>query len=101
MQAEFDVRKEDSLARYVYVWTLVPQLPSAPYLPIFMVATNNRFDSRWVWEWWEFIVAEANDNDVNLIGFNSDGDSRLRKGDFQLLLHLMCDRMHILEAMQW
>ena len=46
-------------------------------------------------------MAEANDNDVNLIGFNSDGDSRLRKGDFQLLLHLMCVRMHILEAMQW
>ena len=36
LQAEFDVRKEDSLARYVYVWTLVPQLPSAPYLPIFI-----------------------------------------------------------------
>ena len=59
LQKEFDVRKEDNLARYVYVWTLVPQLPEAPYLPIFMVATNNRFDARWVWQWWEFIMQEA------------------------------------------
>ena len=98
LQDVFDARKEDSLARYVYVWTLVPQLPSAPYLPLFMVATNNKFDSRWVWQWWEFIMAEALDNGVNIIGFNSDGDSRLRKCDFQLLLHSQCGRLHILDA---
>ena len=87
LQDVFDERKEDSLARYVYVWTLVPQIPNAPYIPLFMVASNNKFDSRWVWQWWEFIMAEAQENGVNVIGFNSDGDSRLRKCDFQLLLH--------------
>lgn len=82
LQKEFDSRKDDSLARYVYVRTLVPQLHEAPYLPIFMVATNNKFDARWVWQWWEFIMAEAQENGVNIIGFNFDGDSRLRKCDF-------------------
>jgi len=98
LQKQFDAKKEESLARYVYVWTLVPQLPNAPYLPLFMVPTNNRFNSRWVWEWWEFIMAEAVENAIELMGFNSDGDSRLRKADMQLLLHSMCERLHILAA---
>lgn len=43
-------------------------------------------------------MAEAQENGVNVIGFNSDGDSRLRKCDFQLLLHSSCERLHILDA---
>ena len=98
LEDEFKDRKETGVARSVYVWTLVPQLPNAPYLPVFMVASNNRFNARWVWEWWEYIMQECIDLCINLIGFNSDGDSRLRKTDAQLLLHSLCARMHILTS---
>ena len=92
----FRDNKHDAVARYVYVWSLVPQLPNSPYWPIFMVASNNKFTARWVYEWWEYIVQEAVLCEISLIGFNHDGDSRCRKGDFQLNLHSVCNRMHIL-----
>jgi hypothetical protein len=92
----FRDNKHDAVARYVYVWSLVPQLPNSPYWPIFMVASNNKFTARWVYEWWEYIVQEAVLCEISLIGFNHDGDSRCRKGDSQLNLHSVCNRMHIL-----
>ena len=93
----FHENKGDAIARYVYVWTLVPQLPNSPYWPVFMVASNNKFTARWVLDWWEFIVDKAVVCGINLIGFNHDGDSRCRKCDFQVNLHSHCHRMHILD----
>jgi len=80
--------KEAGIANYVYVWTLVPCLEHAPYFPVYMVATNNRFDSQFVWDWWVFIVQEALACGINLVGFLSDGDSRLRRTDYQLMYHM-------------
>ena len=42
-EKHFHDNKGDAVARYVYVWTLVPQLPNCPYWPFFkinVVASN-------------------------------------------------------------
>ena len=98
LETYFNLNKDNAVARYVYVWTLVPMLPNAPYWPVFMVASNNKFTSRWVYEWWEYIAQVSVECGIELYGFNHDGDSRCRKGDFQILLHSPCNRMHILKA---
>ena len=63
-----------------------------------MVASDNKFDSSWVREWWGLIVHEAIICGVQLVSFNHDGDSRCRKGDYYLNLHHDCVRIHILNS---
>ena len=98
LQDYFDEHKDESIARYVYVWTLVPQVPSAPYFPVFWAANNNKFDSTWVRDWWEYTTRECEQCEIPLIGFNSDGDSRLRKNDFEVLFHADTERLHVKTA---
>ena len=98
LQDYFDEHKDESIARYVYVWTLVPQVPSAPYFPVFWAANNNKFDSTWVRDWWEYTTKECEQCEIPLIGFNSDGDSRLRKNDYEVLFHADTERLHVKAA---
>ena len=45
LRSTFQTRE---LAGYVYVWTWVPILEHAPWFPLAIIATNNKFDSGWV-----------------------------------------------------
>ena len=51
LQALFDARKH-VIANYVYVYTWVPVLPHAPHVPFCIVATDNCFNGKWVWDTW-------------------------------------------------
>ena len=89
------IKEDGGVARYVYVWTIVPLIPNAPYWPVFMIGSDNKFTAEWVYDWWEFIVAEFKLEDIPLLGFNHDGDSRCRKADHQVLKHGACDRIFV------
>ena len=86
---------DGGIARYVYVWTVIPLIPDAPYWPVFMVGSDNKFTARWVDDWWHFIVSELEAEGIPQVGFNHDGDSRCRKADYQLLLHSACNRTFV------
>jgi hypothetical protein len=86
LHAKFKLWKDEGVATYVYVWTLTPMMHNAPYFPTYMVATNNKFDARWVTDWWQFIANEADRCGVELVGFVSDGDARLRRADAELMV---------------
>jgi hypothetical protein len=45
LRSTFQTRE---LAGYVYVWTWVPILEHAPWFPLAIIATNNKFDASWV-----------------------------------------------------
>ena len=83
----FEKYKAAGLATYTYVWTWVPQLPHAPYFPIIWIASNNRFDAGWVWDWWMWLHTEGCALGLKSIGYVSDGDGRLRKTDYEMNLH--------------
>jgi hypothetical protein len=82
--------RERSLANYVYVYTWVPILPHAPHVPFCIVATDNCFEGKWVWEQWRVMHQLFAARALKCIGHVSDGDSRLRLCDFWLLLY--CNR---------
>lgn len=44
--------RSHTIACYVYVYTWVPILPHAPHVPFAIVATDNTFDGKWVWQQW-------------------------------------------------
>ena len=83
----FDKYQAAGLATYVYVWTWIPQLPHAPYFPVIWIASNNRFDAGFVWDWWLWLHKEGRVLGLKSIGYVSDGDSRLRKADYEMNLH--------------
>ena len=76
--------KTKTLAAYVYVYVWVPILAGAPWFPFAMVATDNKFDAEWVFQQWRTIMRGCKLHCLNLAGFVSDGDSRLRKDDFRV-----------------
>ena len=75
------------LATYVYVWTWVPQVPGAPYFPVFWIASNNRFDAQQVWVWQMWLFREGAKAGLSCIGDVSDGDARLRRVQYELNRH--------------
>jgi hypothetical protein len=77
----------DGLATYVYVWTWVPQIPHAPFFPVFWVASNNRFNAEWVWDWWLWLFRVGREKGLKAIGDVADGDARLRKCEYELNVH--------------
>ena len=83
----FEKYKKDDLASYVYVWTWVPQLPHAPYFPVMRIASNNRFDHNFVWEWWMWLFSEGKRLGLKCIGSVADGDARLRRCEAELNKH--------------
>jgi hypothetical protein len=77
----------EGLATYVYVWTWVPQIPHAPYFPVYWRASNNRFNAQWVWDWWMWLFKTGKEKGLSTIGDVADGDARLRKCEYELNVH--------------
>ena len=74
------------IANYVYVYTWVPVLPHAPHVPFCIVATDNCFTGKWVWDTWRTMHKLFAAHGLKCFGHISDGDSRLRLCDFMLLM---------------
>ncbi|KAE8742486.1 hypothetical protein FOCC_FOCC011981 [Frankliniella occidentalis] len=56
-----------------------PLDPSAPSFVVAMFGTNNKFAAEQVHKRWQWMREEARKEGIEIIGFSSDGDSRLLK----------------------
>ena len=76
--------KTETLAAYVYIYVWIPILPSAPWFPFAIVATDNKFDHEWVFQRWRIIHRSCERYSLPIAGHVSDGDARLRKKDYHI-----------------
>lgn len=69
------------IGRTVYVYTLVPLVEYAPFIPLAVIVHDNSrvtFDERRVWGWWQALWRGCAEHSIHIVGHVSDGDSRLR-----------------------
>ena len=76
--------KSQAIAGYVYVYVWIPLVKGAPWFPFAMVATDNKFDNKWVFDRWRIIHKGCEMYSLPLAGHISDGDARLRKNDYRV-----------------
>lgn len=87
LDTAFNQYGSQGLASYVYVWTWFPQAPHAPYFPVIWKASNNRFKASNVWNDWMWLFEQGAKRGLKAIGSVADGDSRLRKCQYELNVH--------------
>ncbi|CAG9814528.1 unnamed protein product [Phaedon cochleariae] len=66
-------------AGYAYVIMAQPLSESAPSYCLSIYSTNNKFTFREVMQRWKYMIEEAETFDIKIMGFSSDGDTRLLK----------------------
>ncbi|DBA89350.1 TPA: hypothetical protein ACH3X1_004144 [Trebouxia sp. C0004] len=88
--ADFKKLVEDKQASYatlLYVYTLVPLVPGAPYLPLFAFShdgSKRTFTPALIKTIWRWIIQAFRRRGLNLIGFTFDGDARLRMSLYEM-----------------
>ena len=85
LRAEFTKRR-NCIGAYVYTYTWAPLAEHAPFLPVAIICTDNKFDAAWVCKQWELIHDICGPEQLNLplVGHVHDGDGRLRKAGYAL-----------------
>ena len=58
----------------IYIWLWVPQVIHAPWFPLRVEVTNNKFDRCQIFKWWQELDAAFEKHDLLTIGHVSDGD---------------------------
>jgi hypothetical protein len=84
----------DMIATYMYAWVVVPAVDGAPWLPVRLEISNNRFDRFQVWKWWREMDAAFAERDLLLCFRGSDGDGRLRAAMYYLMREHQGDWLH-------
>ncbi|XP_031332934.1 uncharacterized protein LOC116163219, partial [Photinus pyralis] len=71
--------QEESKANYTYALVAQPLIAKSPQFCYCLYGTDNRFSSSDVLQRWRTTIAMAKDNEIEVLGMSSDGDSRLLK----------------------
>ncbi|KAK3911226.1 GPN-loop GTPase 1 [Frankliniella fusca] len=74
-----DYFSENCNSSNAYCIVAQPLHPAAPSFVVAMFGTNNKFVSEQVHKRWQWMVKEARKEGIEIVGFSSDGDSRLLK----------------------
>jgi hypothetical protein len=78
----------DDVGCHLYAWVWVPQVRHAPWFPIRIEITNNKFMRGQVFQWWRELDVACCGAGLNLIGHVGDGDARMRAASFYLMREL-------------
>ena len=78
----------DDVASYLYAWVWVPQVYHAPWFPLRIDITNNKFDRMQVFRWWRELDVACHTCGLLPIGHVGDGDARMRASSFYLMREL-------------
>lgn len=71
--------QEGVKSSYAYVIVAQPLTPGSPSYCVSMFGTDNKFNHKDVIERWKYIKQEAKKFGITVLGFSSDGDTRLLK----------------------
>lgn len=71
--------QNNTKSSYAYVIVAQPLIPGAPSYCLACFGTDNRFTHHDVVQRWEHMISAAKENGITILGFSSDGDSRLLK----------------------
>ena len=73
-----------TIASYFYLYLWIPIVNNAPWFPLCVIATDNKFNAGLLWNMWQKFHGAAKKEGLHLCGHCSDGDARLRKTDFRM-----------------
>ena len=82
----------DDVASYVYVWMWVPQVKHAPWFPLRVEITNNKFERYQIFDWWRELDLAIAKTSLICVGHISDGDACLCAAMFYLMCELGNDK---------
>jgi hypothetical protein len=88
LKALMDKCTADDIAAYMYAWVWVPVVKHAPWFPLRIEITNNKFDKDQIFKWWREIDAGLALANMLTIGKVGDGDARYRCCSFRLMREL-------------
>ena len=70
---------------HLYTWVWVPQVRHAPWFPMRIDITSNKFEKQDIFNWWREMDHACFQNGLKLIGHVGDGDARMRASSFWLM----------------
>ena len=71
--------RKHAIAKYAYVYMAQPLCISVPPMCLACLGTDNKFDADNIMAWWKYIAEECTRQNIAVISFGGDGDSRLMK----------------------
>jgi hypothetical protein len=78
----------DDVGCHLYAWVWVPQVRHAPWFPMRIDVTNNKFTKDQVFAWWRELDSACSKVGLHSIGHVGDGDARMRAASFYLMREL-------------
>ena len=83
--------KNNSVAKYAYVYMAQSLCQNVPPFCLAYVGTNNKFTAENVCLLWKYIYMECEKRNIRVLSFGADGDSRLLKA-MRVTMSLMTDK---------
>lgn len=83
--------KNNSVAKYAYVYMAQSLCQNVPSFCLACVGTNNKFTAENVCLLWKYIYMECEKRNIHVLSFGADGDSRLLKA-MRVTMSLMTDK---------
>ncbi|KAK4881467.1 hypothetical protein RN001_004786 [Aquatica leii] len=71
--------ENNKICKYAYIIVAQPMKENAPSFVLSVFGTDNTFTSDDILKRWKWMLKCAAENDIDILGFSSDGDSRLLK----------------------